>query len=108
MPRRTRKPIGIGPQTRICCLTGNEQWEMPSDGMSCTSKRHGHISLCKVEQFLADGKMEMVRGYRVNHRGIEEPAWLPVAKFVNARRWRKTMSVGDGAPMATMQLVAGG
>lgn len=100
-----KKPVKLSPTTRICCLTGNEQWESPEDGKTCRSHRHGHMTLWKCEQLIADGKMEWVKGIEILAGGKEKPIWIPVAKFVNARRWRKTYS---GGVVAVMQLVAGG
>jgi hypothetical protein len=111
VPRSNRKPAGIDASTRVCCLTGREEWSSPPPGESCKSRRHGHMSLGKVQALVDDGKMEMVQGICQKFRKgvwIEESCWIPVARFVNARRWRKTLSFDGGAAVATMQLVRGG
>jgi hypothetical protein len=102
-----RRPAGLKPATRICCLTGKEDWVDPGQA-ACTSMRHGHMDLAHVDAQVAGERMEWVRGERqVLRKGqwTAETCWIPVARFVKARTWRKTMS-GDGqGQMAVMQLV---
>lgn len=101
-------PETVNAATRICVLVGTQGWEAPEDGCRCRSRRHAHMTLGKVEALMNDGKMEMVRGVFTHADGAEEPAWIPVARFVNARRWAPKLSKGLGAPMMTLQLVPGG
>ncbi len=63
------------------------------------------MTLWKCEQLIFDGKMAWVKGVEILPDGKEKSVWIPVAKFVSARRWRKKMS---GGFVAVMQLVAGG
>ena len=66
--------------------------------------------LSHVQALVAEGRMEWVAGERtVRRKGVEvvQPAWIPVARFIKARTWRKTISDRTGAgPMACMQLVS--
>lgn len=109
---RSLAPATITANTKICCLSGREEWVAPPDGQACRSKRHGHITLAKVESLVADQRMEWVPGVQAVFRKgvwVEEKVWIPVARFVKAKRWKKTISFEErGAPIATMQLVAGG
>jgi hypothetical protein len=101
-------PAGIGPNTRICVVGLKEQWAAPVDGKACTNRRHVHMGLGRVEQLMADGLMEMVRGLWTNAQGEEEPAWIPVARFVQARHLRPKYSYDPVTRigMVTVQLVA--
>ena len=108
-----RKPKSIGPKSQICCLTGRQEWVAPEVGQPCRSIAHGHITYAKALQLIDEEKMEWVAGTRRVFRSktaewITEACWVPVVRFVNARRWRKTMSSAGSGPVATMQLVAGG
>lgn len=105
---KTLAPKTVNASTRICVLMGRQYWEAPEDGGICRNRRHAHMTLGKVAQLMADGKMEMVAGVFTNERGEEVPTWIPVARFVNARRWRPEVSKGLGAPMMVLQLVPGG
>ena len=68
------------------------------------------MDLAHVEAQVAEERMEWVTGERaVLRKGnwVVEPTWLPVARFLKARTWRKVMSRdADGrGPAAVMQLV---
>jgi hypothetical protein len=108
-----RKPRSVGPKTQICCLTGKQTWTAPEQGQPCRSKAHGHITYAKVVQLVDEEKMEWVAGIRQVFKAktsewVAESCWIPVARFVNARRWKKTPSFDGLSSVATMQLVAGG
>jgi ribosomal protein L18E len=83
---------------------GRQYWEAPEDGKPCANRRHAHMSLGKVSELMRDGKMEMVSGVYVDDEGVEHATWIPVARFVNARRWAPRMS----AKMMVLQLIPGG
>ena len=100
-----RKPAGLKPNTRICCLTGKAEWTSPPRGQACTSRRHGHMNLDRVEGLVAEERLEWVAGQQVV-KGKVVDVWIPVVRFVVARHWRKTMSKGLGAAVAVMQLVS--
>lgn len=106
--KKTTAPGTVNGSTRICVLVGRQYWEAPEDGSVCRNRRHAHMTLGRVEALMAEGKMEMVRGVITLADGTEEAAWIPVARFVNARRWTPKLSKGEGAPMMTLQLVPGG
>lgn len=109
MPKdKTLAPKTVTASTRICVLMGRQHWEAPEDGAICRNRRHAHMTLGKVAQLMADGKMEMVPGVYTGARGEQVATWIPVARFVNARRWRPKVSKGLGAPMMALQLVPGG
>lgn len=101
------KPKAKSRIERICCLTGNEGWTAP-EGDVCMSRRHGHMTLSKVDALVDDGRMEWVKGIQVQMRmgrQVEVQVWIPVARFTVAKQWRKTISDPHGAaPMACMQL----
>lgn len=100
----TRAPRTVTAHTRICVLMGRQYWAAPGDGKPCTNRRHAHMTLGKVEALMAEGKMEMVPGQYTDANGIEQVSWIPVARFVNARRWAPRMS----EKFLTMQYVPGG
>lgn len=104
MSKKGLIPPTVNASTRICVLMGRQYWESPERGERCTNRRHAHMTLGKVEELMREGKMEMVGCQYVDERGVERPTWIPVARFVNARRWAPRMS----AKMMVLQLVAGG
>lgn len=83
---------------------GRQHWEPSTEGKPCSDRRHGHMTLGKVSDLLAEGKMEMVPGQYVDERGVTRQSWIPVARFVNARRWVPRVS----GKFLTMQYVSGG
>lgn len=107
--RKKIAPVGIGAHTRICCLTRGESWTAPAPGKPCMNRRHGHLSLGKVEGLLAQGSMEMVLGTYLDAQGVERETWIPVARFVDGRRWTRRISYHPASRtgMVTMQLVPG-
>ncbi len=104
MPKNRLIPREVNAHTRICVLMGRQHWEAPQDGKPCSNRRHAHMSLGKVAALMSEGKMEMVPGVYTDERGVEHPTWIPVARFVNARRWAPRMS----GKMMVLQLVPGG
>lgn len=104
LSKKTLIPATVTASTRICVLMGRQHWDSPADGQRCTNRRHAHMTLGKVAELMREGKMEMVGGEYTDERGMKHPTWIPVARFVNARRWAPRMS----AKMMVLQLVAGG
>ena len=109
MAQLQRCPAEVNRHTRICCLTRGESWVAPPAGRACGNRQHGHLSLGKVEELMALGCMEMVKGIYVTPQGAEVETWIPVARFLDSRRWARRVSVDPRmrAGMVTMQLVAG-
>ena len=95
--------------TRICCLTRGETWTAPPAGKPCMNRQHGHLSLGKVEELMAKDGMEMVRGLYVDERGVQEETWIPVARFINSRRWARRISLDPASRtgVVVMQFLQG-
>lgn len=87
---------------------GRQFWDPPENGGVCENRRHAHMTLAKVEAMMREGTMEMVRGIYTDERGLEQETWIPVARFVNARRWSPRLSGAGHGRMMVLQLVAGG
>ena len=104
----SRRPAGLKPDTRICCLKGQDGWEAPEKGRACRSTRHGHMNLAMADFMVAQEDAEWVEAeQKILQNGEWEtrPVWVPVIRRTKKRSWRKTMSVGDGPAVACMQLV---
>lgn len=73
------------------------------------NRRHGHLSLGKVEGLLAQGSMEMVLGTYADPQGREWPTWIPVARFVDSKHWARRISYDPASHtgMVVMQMVPG-
>jgi len=62
------------------------------------------MGVARVLEYVHEGRMEWLPGEQ-EIAGVRREVWIPVAQFVQAKRWRKKMSDAHGAgPMAVMQL----